>query len=78
MADLFEVEFDEDGKLIDFLSGTSLVRTPEELVRQKYLRILHHEYKFPKAFMRREVAIQRGSDVLKDISGNIIRADVTP
>ncbi|WP_282009487.1 N-6 DNA methylase [Brevundimonas aveniformis] len=76
MADLFEVEFDEDGKLIDFLSGTSLVRTPEELVRQKYLRILHHEYKFPKAFMRREVAIQRGSDVLKDISGNIIRADI--
>lgn len=76
MVTPFEVEFDENGLVIDFLSGQKLVATPEERVRQRYLRVLHFEYGYPKDRMRREVAIQRGSADLTDASGNIIRADI--
>ena len=54
---LFEVELDQDGKIIDFLSGQLLDPKPEEHFRQSYLRILHHEYRNLKAVMRCEVAI---------------------
>ncbi|BCH60613.1 hypothetical protein RvVAR0630_32370 [Agrobacterium vitis] len=36
----FEVEYDIDGKIVDFLSLTALDVTPEERVRQRYLRVL--------------------------------------
>ena len=75
-SSLFEVEFNQDGKIIDFLDGTILDPTPEEKVRQRYLRILHLEYKYPKELMRREVAIQRGHGPLKDKHGNVVRADI--
>lgn len=73
---LFEVETNPDGKIVDFLSGALLDPAPEEFVRQRYLRILHHEYKYPKERMRREVPIQHGSDVLKDKHGKPVRADI--
>src|SRR5947208_1534594 len=73
---LFEVEYNQDGKIVDFLAGIILEPTPEEKVRQRYARILHYEYAYPKDIMRREVTIQRGSDVLRDQYGNPIRADI--
>ena len=42
--DKFEVELDDDGKIIDFLDGNPLVAGPEEFVRQKYLRILEEKW----------------------------------
>lgn len=75
-AHLFEVEFNGDGKIIDFLEGGILDATPEEIVRQRYLRVLHYEYRYPKEVMRREVPIQHGSSVLKDEFGYPVRADI--
>ena len=43
-----DVEFNEDGKLIDFLTGTLLEDRPEERVRQKFLRVLSVEYGYDK------------------------------
>ena len=37
----FEVQRSENGRIIDFLDGIELEATPEEFVRQQYLRILH-------------------------------------
>jgi len=76
MATSFDIEFDENGKILDFLSGQPLDDKPEERVRQRFLRILNVEYKYPKDRMRREVAIQRGSKELVDNAGNLIRADI--
>lgn len=73
---LFEIEYNSDGKIIDFLSGKALEAAPEEKVRQRYLRILHYEYNYPKNLLRREVAIQYGSSSLTDRDGNPIRADI--
>ena len=76
MDDEFAVEIDVDGKIVDFLSGTLLENRPEERVRQRYLRILHLEYNYPKDKIRREVAIQHGSDVIRDSKGHPVRADI--
>lgn len=73
---LFEVEFNADGKIVDFLSGNSLDVTPEERVRQRYLRILHYEYNYPKNLIRREVHIHYGRGTLTDAPGNPVRADI--
>lgn len=72
----FEVELNEEGKIEDFLSGKELVPTPEEFVRQNYLRILHYEYQYPKNVLAREVTIHYGSQELKDSAGNPVRADI--
>lgn len=72
----FDVEFNDSGAIIDFLSGQQLVSTPEERVRQRYLRVLHFEYGYAKDRMRREVAIHRGSSVMSDVQGNPVRADI--
>lgn len=72
----FDVEVNEDGKVVDFLSGVLLEATPEERVRQRYMRVLHYEYRYPKEIMRREVGIQHGSGLLKDKSDNPVRADI--
>ena len=76
MADEFEVVVNEDGKIVDFLTAVLLDLTPEEHVRQRFLRILHFEYRYPKDHMRREVPIQSGSRELVDSSGSPIRADI--
>jgi len=72
----FEVSYDENSQILDFLSGTPLDETPEEFVRQRFLRILHYEYGYPIDFMRREVSIQSGSKELTDVHDNPIRADI--
>lgn len=76
MVKNFDMPVDESGKIPDFLSDKVLEPTPEEFVRQRYLRILHFEFGYPKTVMRREVAIYRGSKELEDKSGSPIRADI--
>jgi type I restriction enzyme M protein len=73
---LFEVELNQEGKIIDFLSGNILEPKPEEFVRQNYLRILHYEYQYPKNVIAKEIAIYYGSKELKDSEGNPVRADI--
>lgn len=74
--DKFEVELNEAGKIVDFLDGVLLESKPEELVRQKYLRILHFEYQYPKNILAREVPIYYGSSELKDSDGRPVRSDI--
>lgn len=74
--ELFTVEVQEDGKIIDFLGGQLLVARPEELVRQKFLRILHFEYKYPKNRLAREVPIFYGGKEFLDADGRPVRADI--
>ena len=61
---------------MDILSGFELVETPEELVRQSFIEVLHDNYGYPYTHMRREVGIQSGSKEIKDANGNPIRADI--
>ncbi len=72
----FEVTKNENGKIIDFLDGIELDSTPEEFVRQRYIRVLHFEYQYPKGVLAREIPIYYGSKELKDKSGNPVRADI--
>lgn len=72
----FEVELNEDGKIVDFLSASVLEPKPEEFVRQKFLRILHYEYQYPKNVLATETPIHYGSKELKDKEGNPVRADI--
>lgn len=74
--DVFESQLDEDGKILDFLSGTALEPKPEEFVRQLYLRTLHHEYLYPKNVLAREVPIYYGRKEIRDKDGNPVRADI--
>lgn len=74
--DVFESQLDEDGKIIDFLTGVALEPKPEELVRQRYLRTLHHEYSYPKNVLAREVPIYYGRKEIRDKDGNPVRADI--
>lgn len=76
MMEKFDVEINEDGKIVDFLSGMVLEPKPEEFVRQSFLRILHFEYQYPKNTLAREIAIYYGSKELKDKEGNPVRADI--
>jgi type I restriction-modification system DNA methylase subunit len=76
-VDKFEITFDEDGKIIDFLDDdVRLERQPEELIRQHYLRVLHHEYHYPKNVLAREVGIYYGRKELVDRHGSPVRADI--
>src|SRR5215213_2371834 len=74
--DKFDVQVNEEGKIIDFLSDKLLEPGPEEFVRQRYLRVLHYEYQYPKNVLRREVPIYYGSKVLTDKEGHPVRADI--
>ena len=71
-----DVRFTDEGKIIDYLSDKELADTPEERVRQKFIKILHSDYGYPKNEMLREVPIQRGSKIQQDLNGNDIRADI--
>lgn len=71
-----DLKFDENGDIIDVLSGKILSNKPEERVRQHFIFILMNEYGYPKNRIRREVGIQHGSSLLKDETGNPIRADI--
>lgn len=74
--DQFDVPLINGSKLADFLSGDLLEARPEELVRQRYLRILHFEYQYPKDVLAREVPIIYGSRELVDRLGDPVRADI--
>lgn len=74
--DNFEIPKNEDGKIIDFLSEKILEPTPEEFVRQQYLRILHLEFLYPKNVMAIEVPIFHGRTELVGEKGTPIRADI--
>ena len=57
-----ELEYTGDGRLVDFLDSSKFLEDhKEERRRQQYLRILHYEYGYPKAQMRREFPINIGS-----------------
>ncbi|PHM06800.1 type I restriction enzyme HsdR N-terminal domain-containing protein [Nostoc sp. 'Peltigera malacea cyanobiont' DB3992] len=60
----------------DFLTNQELEPTPEEFVRQKFLRILHFEYQYHKDCIKREVTIFYGCQELKDSNGKPVRADI--
>jgi hypothetical protein len=74
--DHFEVPINGEGKIIDFLTEALLEPKPEEFVRQKYLRVIHYEYQYPKSLLNREVPIYYGSKELIDREGNPVRADI--
>lgn len=74
--DNFEIPLNEDGKIIDFLTEHPLEPTPEEFVRQSFLKILHYEYHYPKDVMAREVSIYYGRKPIEDAQGNPVRADI--
>ncbi len=71
-----DVRFSDEGKIIDYLSDKEFVDTPEERVRQRFIKILQTDYGYPKSDMLREVPIQSGSKILQDQNGNDIRADI--
>ncbi len=71
-----ELQFDDDGNLVDCLSGNPLKDAPEERVRQRFLKILQTDYGYSKEVLAREVPIQSGSKILSDSSGAPIRADI--
>lgn len=63
----------------DYLSGKKIDIThkPEEVVRQKYLQILHEEYGYPKECMAKEIPIKDGvTEVCDVVTGNPKRADI--
>lgn len=70
------IQFTESGEIIDFLTGKGIKDTPEERVRQSFMKVLCDDYGYPKEIMRREVAIQSGSSILLDKDGAPIRADI--
>lgn len=78
MSEVFEAEvaYSDDGKILCFLDGSKLEPTPEERVRQQYMRTLVTEYGYPKNILRREVPIYHGSSEAKDAAGRPIRADI--
>lgn len=73
--DLFDVEYDDEGKIIDFLTGRALLNRPEEIVRQQYLKKLHYEYGYAKNRMATEVAIYYGRKT-EDYNGKNVKADI--
>lgn len=74
---LQEIEYNDDGLIIDSLTGVLLRDTPEERVRQRFIAILQSDYGYPKEVIQREVPIQSGSSILLDeTDGSPIRADI--
>ena len=57
------VEFNENGDIVDKVSGKALKDTPEERVRQRFIEILQSDYGYPLDRIRREIPIQEGSKI---------------
>ena len=72
----FDIIFNEEGKIIDILSGNVLENKPEERVRQGFIKTLIDEYGYNKKQIAREVGIYCGRNELKDSAGNFVRADI--
>ena len=72
-----EVAYSDDGHIIDDLTGELIQDTPEERVRQRFIKLLQSDYGYHKSLIQREVPIQSGSKLLLDIhTGSPIRADI--
>lgn len=77
MKDITDVEYNDDGQIIDCLSGSAIKDTPEERVRQRFIKILQSDYGYPKDCILREIPVQSGSSILTNESdGSPIRADI--
>lgn len=76
VIDPLEPEFNENGRIIDFVSGDLLDDRPEERVRQRLERLLHIQYDYPKNRIAREVPVYYGGSEVKDAEGRPVRADV--
>jgi type I restriction-modification system DNA methylase subunit len=74
--DSFDVPFDENGKIIDFLTKDPLEPTPQERMRQQYLRTLHYEYQYPANVLAREVPIYHRRKPVQDERGQPVCADI--
>ena len=74
--ELIEVNFNDEGDIIDTLSGKILKDTPEERVRQRFINILQSDYGYPQNIIAREVPVQQGSKILSSDDGAEIRADI--
>lgn len=75
--EITDVLFNEDGDIIDNLSGRALKDTPEERVRQRFISILQTDYGYPQNQIAQEIPIQQGSKILTDANdGSEIRADI--
>ena len=73
----FEAKLDPStGRIVDFLTSAQLIDTPEERIRQRYLKVLHYDYGYPLGVMRREVGIVSGSSHLLESDGSVKRADI--
>ncbi len=72
-----DIEYNEDGLIVDSLTGELLKDTPEEKVRQRFIRILQSDFGYPKDCILREVPIQSGSKIMtNEIDNSPIRADI--
>lgn len=76
-SNITEIEYNDDGRIIDCLTGVALKETPEEIVRQRFIKILQTDYGYPKDCILREIPVQSGSSILTNESdGSPIRADI--
>lgn len=72
-----EISYNEEGLILDCLSGLPIKDTPEERVRQRFISILQNDYGYPKEHIRKEIPIQSGSKILlNELDGSPIRADI--
>ena len=72
-----DIEYNDVGLIIDCLTSTPIKETPEEIVRQRFIKILQTDYGYPKDCILREVPVQSGSSILTNESdGSPIRADI--
>ena len=55
--DISEITYNEEGNIVDTLSGKILKDTPEERVRQRFISILQADYGYPKEHMLRTAII---------------------
>ncbi|MFZ1139208.1 MAG: type I restriction enzyme HsdR N-terminal domain-containing protein, partial [Candidatus Sulfotelmatobacter sp.] len=76
LIDPLEPEFNENGRIIDYISGDLLEDRPEERVRQRLERLLHIQYEYPKNRIAREIPVFYGRSEAKDAEGRPIRADI--
>lgn len=76
LIDPLDPEFNENGRIVDFVSGDLLEDKPEERVRQRLERLLHIQYEYPKNRIAREIPVYYGSSEVRDSEGRPIRADV--
>ena len=76
LVDPLEPEFNENGRIVDYITNDLLEDRPEERVRQRLQRLLHLQYDYPKNRMAREIPIFHGSREVRDAEGRPIRADI--